>query len=146
MRRSTPSSIALISSGAVALGVLLSGFVINEPAPYELYMAGLIAVWALFGLRMSRSVAPLLVLLVIFNIGGMIAMSQMSNLMSTPLYLAVSLFLAFTAVFFAAVTEMRPELYRVIFLAWVTAAVCTSALGHPRLFPRLSGRGDVHQI
>ncbi|MEP9374114.1 O-antigen ligase family protein [Mesorhizobium sp. KR1-2] len=121
--------IALISSGAVALAVLLSGFVLNEPAPYELYMAGLIAVWALFGLRLSRSVVPLLVLLVAFNIGGMIAMSQMSNLMNTPLYLAVSLFLAFTAVFFAAVTEMRPELYRVIFLAWVTAAVCTSMLG-----------------
>ncbi|MEI5680245.1 MULTISPECIES: O-antigen ligase family protein [unclassified Mesorhizobium] len=121
--------IALISSGAVGLGVLLSGFVINEPAPYELYMAGLIAIWALFGLRLSRSVVPLLVLLVTFNIGGMISMSQMSDLMNTPLYLAVSLFLAFTAVFFAAVTEMQPGLYRVIFLAYVTAAVVTSLLG-----------------
>ncbi|WP_246245614.1 O-antigen ligase family protein [Mesorhizobium zhangyense] len=121
--------IALISSGAVGLGVLLSGFVINEPAPYELYMAGLIAIWALFGLRLSRSVVPLLVLLITFNIGGMISMSQMSDLMNTPLYLAVSLFLAFTAVFFAAVTEMQPGLYRVIFLAYVTAAVVTSLLG-----------------
>jgi O-antigen ligase len=121
--------IALISSGAVGLGVLLSGFVINEPAPYELYMAGLIAIWALFGLRLSRSVVPLLVLLVTFNIGGMISMSQMSDLMNTPLYLAVSLFLAFTAVFFAAVTEMQPGLYRVIFLAYVIAAVSTSLLG-----------------
>ena len=41
---------ALISTGAVGLGVLLSGFVIREPAPYELYMAGLIAVWAFCGL------------------------------------------------------------------------------------------------
>ena len=121
--------VALISSGAIGLGVLLSGFVINEPAPYELYMAALIGIWSLFGLRISRAVAPLLVLLVTFNIGGMISMSQMSNLMSTPLYLAVSLFLAFTAVFFAAVTEMRPGLYRVIFAAWVAAAVCTSTLG-----------------
>ena len=37
--------IALISSAAVVLGVFLSGFVVREPAPYELYMAGLIAVW-----------------------------------------------------------------------------------------------------
>jgi len=121
--------IALISAAAVGLGVLLSGFVINEPAPYELYMAGLIGIWALFGLRISRAIVPLLVLLVVFNIGGMISMSQMSNLMSTPLYLAVSLFLAFTAVFFAAVTETNPKLYRVIFLAYVTAAVGTSLLG-----------------
>jgi len=121
--------IELISAGAIVLGVLLSGFVINEPAPYELYMAGLIGVWALFGLRISRPVAPLLVLLVLFNIGGMIAMTQMADLMDTPLYIAVSLFLAFTAVFFAAVTEARPELFRLIFLAWLVSALVTATLG-----------------
>ena len=57
-------AIAIIAAAAVSLGVFLSGFVIREPAPYELYMAGLIAVWALFGLRISSGVAPLLVLLV----------------------------------------------------------------------------------
>ena len=102
--------VQLISSGAVVLGVFLSGFVIREPAPYEIYMAALIAVWALFGLRISRPVTPLLVLLVLFNIGGMISMTQMSKLMDTPLYLAVSLFLAVTAVYFAAVTEAQPSL------------------------------------
>ncbi|TIU56066.1 MAG: hypothetical protein E5W25_34855, partial [Mesorhizobium sp.] len=59
--------IALIASGAVFLGIFLSGFVIAEPAPYDLYMAGLIVVWAMFGLRISRAAAPLLVLLVIMN-------------------------------------------------------------------------------
>ncbi|TIL60626.1 MAG: hypothetical protein E5Y81_22310, partial [Mesorhizobium sp.] len=57
--------IALIASGAVFLGVFLSGFVIAEPAPYDLYMVALMAVWALFGLRISRAAAPLLVLLVV---------------------------------------------------------------------------------
>ena len=120
--------IALISAGAISLGVLLSGFVIREPAPYEIYMVGLIAVWALFGLRISRTVAPLLALLITFNIGGMIAMTQMAALRDAPLYIAVSLFLAFTAVFFAAVVERQPGLYRVIFLAWVTAAIGTTPL------------------
>ena len=121
--------IALISSAAIVLGVLLSGFVIREPAPYEIYMAGLIAVWAVFGLRISRAIMPLVTLLVLFNIGGMIAMTQMAELMDTPLYLAVSLFLALTAVFFAAVTEAQPSLYRLIFNAWVCAAVVTAMLG-----------------
>jgi O-antigen ligase len=120
---------ALISIGAVGLGVLLSGFVIREPAPYELYMAGLIAVWAFSGLRIARSTAPLLVLLIIFNIGGMVSMMQMADLMQTPLYIAVSLFLALTAVFFAAVTSADPGLYRVIFLTYVVAAVATALLG-----------------
>ena len=131
--------IRLISTGAIALGVLLSGFVIREPAPYELYMAGLIAVWSLFGLRISPAITPLLVLLVTFNIGGMIAMTQMSDIANTPLYLAVSLFLAFTAIFFAAVTETDPKLYRVIFLAWIASAVFTSLLGMLGYFGAVPG-------
>lgn len=130
--------IALLSSGAIIVGILLSGFVIEEPAPYELYMAALIGVWALFGLHISRAVVPLLILLVAMNIGGMLAMTQMADLSWTPLYLAVSLFLAFTAVFFAAVVERRPDLYRLIFLAYTTTAVVTSVLGiagYFRLFP-----------
>jgi O-antigen ligase len=122
-------SIALISTAAVSFGVFLSGFVIREPAPYELYMAGLIAVWALFGLRISRFILPLLILLVVFNIGGMISMTQMADLKNTPLYLAVSLFLAFTAVFIAAVVEANQNLYRPIFTAWLCAAIPTALLG-----------------
>ncbi|QPC87442.1 hypothetical protein GA830_12315 [Mesorhizobium sp. NBSH29] len=121
--------IELISTAAVSLGVLLSGFVLREPAPYELYMAGLIAIWALFGLRLSRPIAPLIVLLVLFNIGGMLAMTQMAEIKDTPLYLAVSLFLAITSIFFAAVTEAKPGLYRVIFNAWLATALVTAALG-----------------
>ena len=131
--------IGLISTGAIALGVLLSGFVIREPAPYELYMAGLIAVWSLFGLRISRAITPLIVLIVTFNIGGMIAMTQMSDLMGTPLYLAVSLFLGFTAVFFAAITEANPGLFRVVFLSWVASAVVTSLLGMLGYFGAMPG-------
>lgn len=121
--------IALIATAAITIGVLLSGFVIREPAPYEIYMAGLIAIWALFGLKISRSVAPLLVLLIAFNLGGFIAMSQMADIKDTPLYLAVSLFLAITSVFFAAVTQAQPGLLRTVFIAWLIAGVSTAALG-----------------
>ncbi|RUU97248.1 hypothetical protein EOB36_27550 [Mesorhizobium sp. M6A.T.Cr.TU.017.01.1.1] len=131
--------IALIASGAVFLGVFLSGFVIAEPAPYDLYMAGLIVVWALFGLRISRAAAPLLVLLVIMNIGGMISMTQMSDITGAPLYLSVSLFLAFTAVFVASVTSVQSRLYRSIFLAYVMAAVLTSLLGIAGYFHAFPG-------
>lgn len=131
--------VALISSGAVFLGILLSGFVISEPAPYELYMAGLIAIWALFGLRISRAATPLLVLLVMMNIGGMISMTQMADLANTPLYLAVSLFLAFSAVFFASITAVQPSLYRLIFIAYVVSAVATSLLGIAGYFHAFPG-------
>ena len=98
--------IGLISTGAVALGVFLSGFVVREPAPYELYMVALIGVWALFGLRISQGVYPLLALLVIFNIGDMISITQMAAIKDTPMYIAVSLFLAFTAVFYLSLIHI----------------------------------------
>ncbi|MCR5859207.1 O-antigen ligase [Mesorhizobium sp. J428] len=132
-------AIAIIVSCAVSLGVFLAGFVIREPAPYELYMAGLIAVWALFGLRISKGITPLLVLLIAFNIGGMISMTQMADLKDTPLYIAVSLFLAFTAVFFAAVIESRPDLYALMFRAWVASAVITGLAGILGYFHALPG-------
>jgi O-antigen ligase len=131
--------IALISTAAVSFGVFLSGFVLDEPAPYELYMTPLIAIWALFGLRISRPVLPLLVLLVVFNVGGLLAMMQMADLADTPLYLAVSFFLALTAVFFAAVTEAQPSLFPVIFRAYLAAAVLTSILGIAGYFHAFPG-------
>lgn len=131
-------AVSLVATGAVGFGVFLSGFVINEPAPYELFMVGLIAVWALFALRISRHAALLLALLVTFNIGGLISMMTMGDLYETPLYLAVSLFLAFTAVFFVAILEADHNRYRLIFRAWVVAALATGLLGiagYFRLFP-----------
>jgi O-antigen ligase len=121
--------IALIASGAVFLGVFLTGFVIDEPAPYDLYMAVLMPVWALFGLRISRGIAPLVALLIVFNVGGLVAMTQMADLYDTPFYLAVTLFLSFTAIFYASIVESRPEIYPLIFTAWVAAAIVTATLG-----------------
>lgn len=121
--------LALASSGAVAVGVALAGFVQNEPAPYELYMVGLIGIWALFGLAISRTTAVLLTLWIVYLIGGMVSMTQMSELRDTPLYLAVTGFLALTAVFFAAVVENRHALLRPIFIGWTLAACLTGLLG-----------------
>ncbi|WP_027232410.1 O-antigen ligase family protein [Phyllobacterium sp. UNC302MFCol5.2] len=121
--------IGLISTFAVGLGVFLSGFVIDEPAPYELYMAGLIGIWALFGLRLSRTVAVLLAILVVFNVGGVISMGQMPELKTAPMYIAVSLFLCFTAVFYAAIINANERILSMMFKAYILSAVCTSLLG-----------------
>nr|WP_245247868.1 O-antigen ligase family protein [Tianweitania sediminis] len=131
--------VSLLVAGAVGLGVLLSGFVINEPAPYELYMAGLIAIWGLFGLRISRTLLPLVALLILFNIGGIISLTQMADLREAPLYMAVSIFLAFTAIFFASVTESQPRLFPAIAGAWLVAANVTAFLGICGYFGLLPG-------
>lgn len=127
--RPQSAAVALMASWMVAFGVFLSGFVISEPAPYELMMVALIGLWALFGLRISRQNAPLLALLLLFNVGGMLSLTVMRELGPGPMYVAVSAFLALTSVFYAAIIEERAERLRLIFRAWVAAAVITALLG-----------------
>lgn len=123
------AALGIIGSLLVAVGVFLSGFVISEPAPYELFMAGLIGLWAIVGLRISRGIAPLLVLLILFNIGGMLSLTMLDDLSVGPMYIAVSLFLALSSVFFAAIVEANPARLVLIFRAWVAGALITATLG-----------------
>jgi O-antigen ligase len=124
------AAVQLLISWIMAFGVFLSGFVISEPAPYELLMVGQVALWFLFGLKISRVVAPLLALLLIFNVGGLLALTMLREILTEQvLYVAVSIFLALTAVFYAAVIEDRPQRLKLIFQAWVAAAIITGMLG-----------------
>ncbi len=123
------AALGILGSLLVTVGVFLSGFVMSEPAPYELFMAGLIGLWAIVGLRISRGVAPLLILYLLFNIGGMLSLTVMEDLTGGPMYIAVSLFLALSSVFFAAIIEARPARLELIFRAWVASAVVSSLLG-----------------
>jgi hypothetical protein len=133
------ATMRLLGAAGIAFGVFLSGFVISEPAPYELMMVGQIAIWFLLGLRLSRPVVILLALLLTFNIGGFLSLTTMADLAEGPLYLAVSTFLALTSVFYAAVIEDRHQRLLLMFRAWVAAAVITSLLGILGYFHALPG-------
>lgn len=113
----------------VAFCVFTSGFVMNEPAPYELLLVAVIAFWFLAGLRLSRSVVPLLVAFLLYNIGGLFSMLTMHQYGDIPLYLAVSLFLALTSVFFAALIEQNQQILSTIFKAYIAASLATASLG-----------------
>lgn len=120
---------ALVANGMLAFGVFLSGFVMSEPAPYELMMVAQIGLWFLFGLRISRTVAMLMAMLLIFNISGLFSIFVMKDSSGAGMYYAVSIFLALTAVFFAAVIENDHRRLMIIFHAWVAAAIITATLG-----------------
>lgn len=132
---------ALAGSAAIAVGVFLSGFVMSEPAPYELLMAGQIVVWFLLGLTISRTVAIPLALLLVFNVGGMLSLLVMPDMAGDPIYIAVSTFLALTTVLYAAVIEQRPQRLQIIFKAWVAAALITGTLGILGYFHAFPGVG-----
>ncbi len=136
------AAVSIVGSGLVALAVFSSGFVIAEPAPYEVFLTGLIGLWALFGLRISRATAPLLALLILFMVGGILSLTVMADLSDAPIYMAVSGFLALSAVFFAAIIEERHRRLQLIFDAWVAAAVLTALLGILGYFGAIPGAGS----
>jgi hypothetical protein len=129
----------LITNIALGFGVLLSGFVVFEPAPYELYMVVLIGVWFFLGLRLTKNTTPLLGIFVVFIIGALVSMMQMPNLKTAPLYISVSGFLALTTVFYASIIERDGTLLAVIFNNYLVAAICTSLLGILAYFHLIPG-------
>lgn len=121
--------VALITNSAIALAVFMGGFVIFEPAPYELFLAALLGVWLVCGMRIGASVMPLLFLFTLFNVGGIISSFMIADYMRGIIYVAVSYFLALTSVFFAVVIREDMSRLRLIFRAYVISAVVTSILG-----------------
>ena len=125
-------------SGLVAFAVFQSGFDIAEPAPYELMMAFLIAVWFILGLPISRTTGVLLAFMLVFMTGGFLSITQMAVIGGAPLYMGVSFFLALSSVFYSAIIEDDWNRLRLIFNAWTAAAVITALLGiagYFNLFP-----------
>jgi hypothetical protein len=85
--------------------------------------------WMLIGLAIPRVVAPLVVLMVLFLVGGVMAMTQARDFDTQPVYFAVTAFLALSSVFVAAlVAEDRRRLDTIV-SAWIAAALGTSLLG-----------------
>lgn len=119
----------LIATLAVGLGVFLSGFVMFEPAPHEVYMAGIIGFSFLAGLRLSRITVIPLFFFVVIIIGGLISVTQMPKQSDGHIYMAITFFLGLTAVFYAAIIENNHKLLKTIFIAYVCAALGSGLLG-----------------
>jgi O-antigen ligase len=101
-----------------------------EPAPYDLILAATGVFAFLLGMTIPRAIAPLVVLLTLFNIGGfMVLVQPMYEAERAPMFVAVSVFLAFTCVFFAATVAERPYRLQLIVTAMIGAAVVAALLG-----------------
>jgi hypothetical protein len=123
------ATMRLIGSGLTALGVFLSGFVIDEPAPYEVFLAALIGFWFILGLKISRTTGVLLCFMLTYITGGTLSITQMKEIGDAPIYLAVTFFLLLSSVFYCAIIEEDMRRLQLIFNAWTAAAVITSMLG-----------------
>ena len=113
----------------VAFCAFLGAFVIREPAPYELVLLAVMAGFMLFGMRLSALAVTLALIFVVFNFGGLLSMFTMADYKGIPLYLAVSLFLGLTSVFWCAAIESDMARLRSLMRGYVIGAVITSLIG-----------------
>ncbi|WP_421982478.1 O-antigen ligase family protein [Roseibium sp.] len=127
-----------LGNGALWLAAFLSGFVIEEPAPYELYMALLTVVWLACGLKLRREFGPLIICLMLYITGGIASVPIANDFGDASMYMAVSGFLAITAIFYAAILAEKPERFRIIQNGYTVSAVLVSSVGiagYFQLFP-----------
>jgi hypothetical protein len=119
-----------LSNLALGFVIFLSGFVIFEPAPYEFALVGLMAVWATVSLKLSRSLLPLIILMLLYAAGGALALTQAENFPKSLLALCVTVFLAASSIFYAAIISVEPEeRLKVICRGYIAAGVVTSLIG-----------------
>ena len=118
-----------ISTALLWLTVFLGGFVFFEPAPYDLFLAMLIPAWLLLGLSVPRAISPLVVLMLLFLAGGVMAATQAKDFSNQPVYYAVTAFLAFSSCFFACLIAEDHRRLDTIVSAWIAAALLTTLLG-----------------
>ncbi len=129
-----------LADWAIGFIVFLGAFVINEPAPYELLLAPVILVWAFFGLRLNRHILPMIVLMLLYVVGGFLGLTQLNGYKDGAIYMTVTAFLAVSSIFFAAVISEAPERrLQIIKSAYIAAALVAALFGIAGYFSLFPG-------
>ncbi len=121
---------ARVIDGLLFLTVLVSPLVFIEPSPYEAMWALLAAVCLFSGMKLDRKIVPLIVLLIIWNINGLIALLPVTHDSKAVMFMVTSFYLAFNATMFAFLLAENPlKRVDVIGKAYILAALIASLIG-----------------
>lgn len=131
-RRTSRPAGSVISLQALQRGLLwllmaVSSLAVIEPAPYDVLFVGMLILFGIIGLRLSRPLFPLILLLLLFNVGGVFALIPFIDEPVSSRFIAISIYLMLSAFFFAAImaedAERRLEamLGGMMVAAWISA-------------------------
>jgi hypothetical protein len=121
-------SIAGAQRGVLWLFIVCGAFASIEPSPYELLFVLALLAFGARGLAFDRSMVPLILGLALFNIGGLLALPPYIQDRDSTIFIAISLYISVTAVFFAALVAGSPlERMRTIRSGYVAAGCIASA-------------------
>jgi hypothetical protein len=126
------------------ISVLLSSIAFVEPSPHDLMMPVLAVACIAAGVRFERSLVLLFLLLLIWNLGGLLSLLNVPDQQRTIQYAATSLYLALAAVMYACLfaDNVMPRLV-VLRTAYVLTAVFVSLIGALGYFHAFPHAGDL---
>ncbi|HYI89142.1 MAG TPA: O-antigen ligase domain-containing protein, partial [Beijerinckiaceae bacterium] len=126
------------ASALLAVFVVLIGFDLTQPAPYDLLAGHVILLWLARGIRLPRSAFVLVAFLLLLCLGVFLSLVPHLDRPDSVFWAVISLYLAITAMFFATVfsedSERRVELALKAFLASCVATAAAGIMGYFDLF------------
>jgi hypothetical protein len=120
----------MVGNAAIAILVFLSGFVLFEPSPSDVLLCAVVAFWSFAGLPLSRPMLPMIVLMLLYMVGGLLSFSQIDAFTRPAVYMATTAFLIISSIFFAAVIQTDTERrFKVIERSYIASAIVCATLG-----------------
>lgn len=120
--------------------VLASSVAFIEPSPHDALMGALLIVSLIAGVHFERVLALPFLLLLVWNIGGLLALLNVPADGKAIQYIATSIYLAVAALLFAGIlarnTIARLTVLRTAYLLTATCAALAGIAGYFGIFPR----------
>jgi hypothetical protein len=119
-----------VQRAAVWLLLATSFYVISEPAPTDLiFIAGLL-LFLRSGLRISPLVFPMILCLLLYNVGGFVSYIVMADNSKASMFVLASVYMGVSAVFFAFFIAENPEdRIAVVKNGYIVGAFIASVIG-----------------
>ncbi len=136
-------SLAHVQAASVWLMMVSSFFVSIEPAPCDFLFLVALLLYSVSGLRISALVVPMILYLLLYNLGGFLSYLGVSNDQEAGMFILTSAYMAVSAIFFAFYVTPDPVRRMAVFTnGYLIGAVAASALGLIGYFD-VAGLGSV---
>jgi hypothetical protein len=138
--RRSPAIAQRLLNLVLFVAVVASGFVFIEPSPHDALMLVLLAMCVAARVRFDRRLIPLLVLLIVWVVGGFLSLIQVGDEEKAIQYVGTSLYLDVAAIMFACLFCDGDETrLLVVRRAYILAALSAAAAGYIGFFHLLPG-------
>jgi hypothetical protein len=122
-------------------------FVFIEPSPYEIVGLASMLLFGLTGMSLRPALMPLALMLILLNIGYAIAVVQVSDQSKPVTWVWISIFLAVTAIFYAAIlSSSTAARLDHLLRGYLAAALIAAAAGIVAYFHLLGSLSDPFML